>query len=160
MRYEVEVAKGNTALAANDFMKIGEVASLGNTTGQREYSFLDQEPGKFAPRYYRLKIMNADGSSSYSAIKSVMFNEAVLWQVYPNPSTGKFSFIYQLGAGQVMTAGVYDAKGSLVKEYRIASNGFLQKLNIDLLANNYASGVYLLKVSVDGRQNSFKLYKQ
>jgi hypothetical protein len=160
VRYEVEVARGNAVLAANGFVKVGEVSSLGNSTSTREYSFLDQEPGKFGPRYYRLKMINSDGSFSYSSVKPVIFDEAVLWQVYPNPSTGKFNFISQAATGQSIKAEVYDAKGSLVKEYRITSNGFLQKLNIDLSANNYASGVYLLQVTVAGKQSSFKLYKR
>ena len=59
-----------------------------------------------------------------------------------------------------MVASLYDAKGSLVKEYRSKANGFLQKLNIDVTANNYANGIYLLKVTATGKQYSFKLYKQ
>lgn len=89
-----------------------------------------------------------------------MFGDAVLWQVYPNPSSGKFNLVYQLDADEVLIAGLYDAKGSLVKEYRSRANGFLQKLNINIAANNYASGMYLLKVTVGSQQHSFKLYKQ
>ncbi|RYF82524.1 MAG: T9SS type A sorting domain-containing protein [Chitinophagaceae bacterium] len=89
-----------------------------------------------------------------------MFGDAVLWQVYPNPSPGKFNLIYQLNSGEKLIASLYDAKGSLVKEYRISANGFLQKLNIDVSANNYASGMYLLKVNAAGNQQSFKMYKQ
>jgi hypothetical protein len=48
----------------------------------------------------------------------------------------------------------------MVKEISNAATGFLQKLNIDISANNYATGVYLLKVSVGGKDYVFKLYKQ
>jgi hypothetical protein len=159
-RYEIEVAKGNTALSNNSFIKIGEVASLGNTSGTRQYSFSDLEQGKTGARYYRLKTVNLDGSFTYSDIKAVMFGDAVLWQVYPNPSSGKFNLVYQLNANEIITGKLYDAKGSLVKDYRTIANGFLQKLNIDISANNYASGVYLLRINAGTAEQVFRLYKQ
>jgi hypothetical protein len=160
VRYEIEVARGNSAMAANRFEKIGEVASPGNTSAQRLYSFTDGENDKTGARYYRLKIIHADGSFDYSDVKAIMFGDAVLWQVYPNPSTGKFNLVYQLNTDELLVASVYDAKGRLVKEYRSRANGFLQKLSIDLAANNYANGIYLLKVDAAGKQQSFKLFKQ
>ncbi|RYZ30152.1 MAG: T9SS type A sorting domain-containing protein [Chitinophagaceae bacterium] len=160
IRYEIEVARGNTAISANRFEKIGEVVSAGTSTVQRQYNFSDHENDKAGARYYRLKIIHADGSFDYSEVKAVMFGDAVLWQVYPNPSSGKFNLVYQLNADELLVAGIYDAKGSLVKEYRSRANGFLQKLSIDIAANNYANGIYLLRVNAAGKQQSFKLYKQ
>jgi hypothetical protein len=159
LRYEVEIARGNTALTTNSFDKLGAVVSLGNTTSTRSYSFIDVENDKSGPRYYRLKVVHADGAVTYSDIKAVMFGEAVLWQVYPNPSSGKYNLVYQANTGETLVADLYDAKGSLVKEYRSKANGFLQKLNIDIAANNYANGIYLLKVNAGDQQSSFKLYK-
>ena len=160
LRYEVEIARGNAALTNNRFEKLGEVLSLGNTTTSRQYSFTDSEAAKTGARYYRLKIVNADGSVSYSEVKAVMFGDAVLWQVYPNPSLGKFNLVYQANTADIVMARLYDAKGSVVKEYRSTANGFLQKLNIDISANNYASGMYLLRVNAGGQEQAFKLYKQ
>jgi hypothetical protein len=160
LRYEVEVAKGNTALGTNTFVKLGDVASLGNSNTSRDYHFTDAERDKANIRYYRLKIVKADGSFTYSEIRAVVFTDAVLLQVYPNPSTGKFNLVYQMAANESLSARLYDAKGSLVKEYRSQATGFLQKLNIDIGANNYASGVYLLQVQAGTQQQSFRLYKQ
>lgn len=160
IRYEIEVARGNAAISANRFEKIGEVVSVGATNVQRQYSFTDQENDKSGARYYRLKIVHADASFEYSEVKAVMFGDAVSWQVYPNPSSGQFNLVYQLNADELLVAGLYDAKGSLVKEYRSKANGFLQKLSIDIAANNYAKGIYLLRVNAAGKQQSFKLYKQ
>ncbi len=68
--------------------------------------------------------------------------------------------MYQLNNNETIVAGVYDAKGSLVREYRTAATAFLQKLNIDISANNYASGIYLLRVTAGENNQVFKLYKQ
>ncbi len=160
VRYEIEVAKGNTALGANNFIKIGEVISLGNSLTERQYNFDDSELDKLGARYYRLKIINVNGSFSYSVIKALFFGDAVTWQVYPNPSSGQFNLVYQLNAAENFVARIYDVKGSLVKEYRSEATGFLQKLNIDLSANNYASGAYLLRIIAGEVQQVYKLYKQ
>jgi hypothetical protein len=157
-RYEIEVARGNADLQAGNFAKIGDVVSLGSNTSGNNYSFTDTEPEKFGPRYYRLKIINQDGSFTYSPIRSVVFNDAVLWQVYPNPSNGIFNLVFQMNNNEEFKASIIDAKGSTLKHYKMNGNGFLQKLNIDLTM--MASGVYLLQVDAGGRQETFKLYKQ
>jgi hypothetical protein len=157
-KYEIEFARGNEELQLGHFVKIAEVASLGNTTTSRTYTFTDTETDKFGSRYYRLKILNADGSFNYSPIRSVVFNDPVLWQVYPNPSTGLFSLVYQLSTNAEFNGRVLDAKGSLIHEYHKKANGLPQKLNIDLLGK--PAGVYLLQIDVAGKKQSFKLFKQ
>jgi len=157
-RYEIELARGNSDLQSGHFVKIGEVASNGNSSTAQNYSFTDKEADKFGPRYYRLKIINLDGSFVYSVVRSVIFEDAVLWKVYPNPSHGIFSLIYQANNNEPVYARVLDTKGSLVKEYHKAGNGLAQKLSIDL--SMQTSGVYLLQLDTPGKKQTFKLYKQ
>ncbi|HEU4902198.1 MAG TPA: T9SS type A sorting domain-containing protein, partial [Flavisolibacter sp.] len=160
LRYEIEVAIGDDALQAANFTKVGEVASQGDTPAERTYSFTDTQENKTGTRYYRLKVVNRDGSFRYSPVRAVVFDNPVEWQVYPNPGSGAFSLQFRFNAGEPVTARLYDAKGSLVKEYRTAATGFLQKLNIDVSANNYASGVYLLRIRGGEKEQVFKVYKQ
>jgi hypothetical protein len=160
LRYEIEVARGNEALQQNRFEKIGEVASAGNTSATRSYSFTDTEADKFGSRYYRLKVVNNDGSFRYSPVRMVSFEEAVVWQVYPNPGSGEFSLVYLLPANEAVAARLYDAKGRLVKEISTRATGFLQKLIIDISANNYANGMYLLRVVSGENEQVFKLVKR
>jgi len=157
-KYEIELARGNAELQAGHFMKIGEMAGQGNSTTLRIYSFIDTEPDKFGTRYYRLKIVSSDGSMSYSPLRAILFNDPVLWRVYPNPSNGLFSLVYQLNNNEQLHARVIDSKGSLINEYNRKANGFLQKLNIDLFGK--PTGVYLLQINASGEMQTFKLYKQ
>lgn len=159
LRYEIELARGNEQLQAGRFTKIGEVASGGNTTTARSYSFTDSEADKFGPRYYRLKIVNVDGSFTYSSIRSIVFDEAVLWRVYPNPSNGNFYLVYQANSGEKVEAQVYDASGRLVNEVKALANGFPQKLGINLSKSSYASGMYLLQIKAGDKTQAFKLHK-
>ena len=156
--YEIELARGNADLQAGNFAKLEEVASLGNTTGTRTYTFTDTEADKFGARYYRLKIVNLDGSFNYSPIRSVVFSDPVLWNIYPNPSNGLFSLVYQLNNSDKIHARIIDAKGSLIREYYKTGNGFPQKLSIDLFGK--ASGIYLLQVDAAGKKETFRLYKK
>jgi hypothetical protein len=158
VRYEIELARGNAAAQSGQYQKIGEVASAGNSTGVRNYSFTDTEADKFGPRYYRLKIINSDGSFLYSPVRVVVFEEAKLWQVYPNPSAGEFFMQYQINAGVSMNASVYDSKGRLVKTLQAAGSGQPQKIAINLKA--LAAGVYLLQVQAGEVKRDFKLFKQ
>jgi hypothetical protein len=91
-RYEPELARGNAEWQSGHFVKLGELPSSGST-GLVDQAFTDREADKFGPRYYRLKIINTDGSFYYSPVRPVVFDEAVLWKVYPKPSSGRFNFV-------------------------------------------------------------------
>jgi hypothetical protein len=158
-RYEIEVAKGNSSYQQTVFIKIGEVIA-NNATGESSYSFTDLEPGKKGVRYYRLKIINNDGSFSYSLIRPVVFNDEITWQVFPNPSSGVFNFSYQANIGDIVNLKLYDLSGKMVKQIEVKADGFVQKVSIDLNESGYAKGLYLLEVSTGEKKASFRLLKQ
>ncbi|MGB3006267.1 MAG: T9SS type A sorting domain-containing protein, partial [Chitinophagaceae bacterium] len=159
-RFEIEVARGNSDYQLNRFSKIGEINSQGNSVIDQEYSFIDQEAYKSGIRYYRLKIIDIDGSFKYSAIRPVVFNDEIKWQVTPNPSSGIFNLIYQGATGEAITIKVYDANGKVVIQNRVFGTGFVEKQNIGLNSNQFANGFYLLEVSTGTRKQTFKLIKQ
>ena len=156
-RFEIELAKGNDGLNQNLFVKIGEVAAVGNSTSEQTYSFLDLEMNKSGVRHYRLKIVDNDGTYTYSAIRPVLFSDEVKWQVYPNPSSSTFNLVYQLNAGETMEVKVHDASGRLVYQNRITGSGFVQKLPIEMAVS---TGMYLLEATTDTRKETFRLIKK
>jgi hypothetical protein len=158
--FEVELAKGNNEFQQNHFIKIGEVSSSGNSTSKQYYSFTDIENNKSGVRYYRLKIVDQDGRISYSAVRPVVFNDEIKWQVYPNPSTGIFNFIYQINEGQDIKVKVYDVNGKIVQQTFLAGNGFVQKLSINLQSARFASGLYLLEAVAGEKKEVCRLVKQ
>lgn len=159
-RYEIEVAKGNDAYRQNRFTRLGEVASQGNSSSEQRYTFTDAETGKAGVRYYRLRIVELDGTTSYSAIRPVAFSDEITWQINPNPSTGIFNLLYQAAEGEAVVAGIYDASGRKVKEITVTSGGFVQKLSMDLSGAAYPAGLYLLDVRAGEKRSSFRLVKQ
>ncbi|HEU0064607.1 MAG TPA: T9SS type A sorting domain-containing protein, partial [Flavisolibacter sp.] len=156
-KYDIELATGANP-SSSAFIKIGSVTAR-NTTGTQNYNFIDGAPNKSGIRYYRVKTVNTDGSYSYSPIKSVKFELPVEWQVYPNPSDGIFNLVVQTNGVIEGTIKVMDSKGSLVKEEHFTGNGSAQKISVDLSANNFAKGVYMLQVTTQFKTQLFKLYK-
>jgi hypothetical protein len=157
-KYEIELAKGNENMVAGNFITTGIVNSIGNTSLVRNYEFTDAEPSKSGTRFYRLKVIQENGSFFYSAVRSVVFGEANLWQVYPNPSQGQFFLMLEAKLNETVLANVYDAKGRLVKTIQARGTGSVQKMDINL--SGMAAGAYLLSISAEGKTQSFRLYKQ
>ncbi len=159
-RFEIELARGNDGLSQNDFIKIGEVSSQGNSTTEQRYQFTDVENNKAGVRYYRLKIVDHDGKFTYSIIRAVVFDAEIKWQVYPNPSPGLFNLAYQVGAGEKVTIKVHDINGKLIKQVQSAANAFIQKTTIDLSGPQFAPGIYLLEVGTGEKKQVFRLLKR
>jgi len=81
--------RGNSALT---WEYLGEVAPLssGEGPGERFYTFEDDA----ITAYYRLKLIDLDGTFSYSEVVYLENNSggnAGAMKVYPNPSTGRFT---------------------------------------------------------------------
>ncbi|MCC3157456.1 FG-GAP-like repeat-containing protein [Hymenobacter sp. 15J16-1T3B] len=68
------------------FATVGEVAAAGNSTTARSYQFLDA--GAAGTRYYRLRQVDQDGTTDYSAVVVVSSQATVAGPgaaAYPNP---------------------------------------------------------------------------
>ena len=154
------MANGNTAFASNQYTRIGTIFSAGNSMGEQRYQLLDIEPGKSGIRYYRLKIIDKDGSIRYSAIRPVVFSNEVKWQIYPNPTNGLLSLVVQGNDGESASIKIYDASGRVIKQQTQATTGFVQKIWIDLGAKNIPAGLYLLQVTINGQTQVFRVIRQ
>ncbi|HEY0041897.1 MAG TPA: S8 family serine peptidase, partial [Flavisolibacter sp.] len=159
-RFDIEVATSNEAYAFDQFQKVGEVSSKGRSAIPQAYNFTDATPGKKGIRYYRLKNIDAYGNYTYTQPVPVIFNEELTWQVYPNPSGGKFTLLYQARSGEVLKAVLYNAIGKRIKELQLPANGFVQRTEINLSANAFASGVYFLQIQTSEKNHLLRVVKQ
>ncbi|RAK65146.1 T9SS type A sorting domain-containing protein [Hymenobacter edaphi] len=72
------------------FVTVGEVAAAGNSTTARSYQFLDASAATAATRYYRLRQVDQDGTTDYSAIVPASTRAAGAGpgaEAYPNSCT-------------------------------------------------------------------------
>jgi hypothetical protein len=158
--FEIELARGENAFQNGQFIKIGEVMSPGASSVERSYSFPDVEAGKIDIRYYRLKIVYNDNTFMYAPVMSVMFDDDIQWQVFPNPSNGNYEFLYKAEQNKALDIRIFDASGRQVKQMNHLGNGLQQKIPIDLRSAKFPPGVYLFVAESGDTKYSIRLVKK
>ena len=79
-----DVQRGATG---SSYKTIGSVQGHGNSTAAHDYAFVDSRP-LAGLSYYRLRQVDADGSSDYSPVATVQSDAGQKAIAFPNPSTG------------------------------------------------------------------------
>ena len=113
-RFEVE-----RSADGRDFERIGTVAAAGSSSSARSYALLDARlPTEAALLYYRLRLVDLDGTFSYSPVRTIQLPNSPTHQLtlFPNPAGhgpahGAATLTGAL-PGAVVT--VYDALGRAV----------------------------------------------
>jgi hypothetical protein len=158
--FEIEVARGNQNYILGQFIKLGDQPSGGNSVTEQHYSFTDHEANKSGNRYYRLRIVDLDGIVKYSPVRIVSFNTEFTWQIYPNPSDGRFTLSSQAEPGDLIRLRVINTEGKKLQEFEVRGTGFAQLIPIDLSKASFTPGIYLLEVSSGAGKQVFRLVKQ
>jgi len=134
-----------------------EFISIGNTAAKNSasnnYSRTDEKPVA-GVSYYRLKMIDLDGSYKYSNIVSVKLRSNGL-SVYPNPVKDQISLQHDL-AGKNATVSVVDFAGKQALRVNI-QQGALQT-SID--ASKLAPGTYMIVFDNDGTRSTRQFVKQ
>ena len=101
---------------------IGIVSGAGNTTVPQNYRMLDHTwPQTAHLMYYRLKMVDLDGSHTFSEIRTVRTEGAPFGiLVWPNPSQGDL----YIEAGEETNAALYDLQGKKVWEAHADGGSF------------------------------------
>lgn len=138
-----------------NYFKIGSVIAAGNSTAQKEYSYVDH---KLSPvNYYRLRMNDRDGRNKLSQVVLVRSADAKqnLW-VVNNPFNTYIDLRFAKAGGLVKLE-LINTNGALVGEKIISSPQ--GQIRWDL-PNNLSKGNYILKAVVDGQLFTTKLMKQ
>jgi hypothetical protein len=96
----------------------------------------------------------------YGPVKSVIFNEEIQWQVYPNPSNGDYEFMYRADQNKPLNIKIFDVSGRLVRQINLVGSGLQQRIPIDLKSAKFPPGVYLLFAEANGKKYSIRLIKR
>ncbi len=127
------------------FQEIGRVDAKGNTNSYAAYDFMDKQPLPLS--YYRLKIMDKDGSYEYSKIIALQNNEiaSTIIKLYPVPAHNSVTLEFQCEKNEEVQVYISDITGKLIKQLVIAaSKGFnRQEVNLDDLP----FGMYNARIS-------------
>jgi hypothetical protein len=114
----------------SDFSPIGEVAAAGNSTSVKKYNFSDKNlPAGIV--YYRLKLVDEDGSSKYSTVIRLGQKPDAVFSVYPNPGAGNH-ISFTIPAQQGAQVKLFSANGSLMVQLVTNESGHAEA-NIEKL---------------------------
>ena len=124
----------------SDFKKIGEI--MGNNV-DRNYRYSDLTAPKGTPVYYRLKMVDRDGTYAYSQIEWILLDGVQKLTIFPNPA----SKLIQIEASETLQEiNILDNSGLPVFTKRIDS---VQNPSLDI--PTLPSGTYILRAkSING----------
>jgi Secretion system C-terminal sorting domain len=126
------------------FSKIGNQKAKGQGSS---YNFTDEGPLSITT-YYRLKMVENDGSFSYSKIISVAFGKDLTVKAFPNPVQNELTIDVMSDAKNVEIE-VIDVLGRSIYQKNESNTEGSKLLTINTL--DWLSGIYFLKVS-DGKK--------
>ncbi len=130
---------------------LGIVNAAKESSQHKDYFFRDAAE-RFGTQYYRLKMVDTDGSFAYSSIQSIRLGSSGLISAYPNPVVDKL----QIGAREALAS---------VKVTDLAGKAFLElakpKPGQEFSLKNYPAGTYLVKIeTAAGKTETIKIIKQ
>jgi len=127
---------------------IGKVSAAGTTTEKAKYSFTEKDV-KGAVAYYRLKMVDLDGSYSYSKEVEAKVDLPVnfeLSQNYPNPFNPSTTIKYAVPVDSKVRLEIYSMLGelvtTLVNDLQPAGN-----YSVAFDASRFASGTYIYRLT-------------
>jgi poly(beta-D-mannuronate) lyase len=131
-RYEIEFSNDGT-----QFSFLSSINAKGVNTASYNYQHTNLKDGEY---YYRLKMINNDGTYEFSVVRFISINKNISVNIYPNPANN-FITVELNGSIQPNTTIVlFDAMGKAIKKYNL--NGH----NINIPLQQLAKGLYQLQV--------------
>ncbi|WP_254412917.1 T9SS type A sorting domain-containing protein [Dyadobacter diqingensis] len=145
-RFEIE-----NSLDAINWQKIGETKANGESTVLSHYQFVDKTPFS-GLNYYRLKMIDADGTFAYSRIESIKLSAVVQTVMYPNPVSDRLFFETTKGVS-ILKVNLTNSNGIHVL---VANNADLNE-GIDL--SKFPAGIYFVNITLsDSRVETHKVF--
>jgi predicted extracellular nuclease len=139
-----------------NFKSIAIVKAAGNSSAAINYNGIDMNPGK-GVNLYRLKMVDIDNKSEYSALRRVNFENNNSYSAYPNPAKNIINIAADNANGLVADAEIYNMQSQLLMKRKI--NIASQIIPVDI--SSLSSGIYLLKIiAADGTVTMQKFIKQ
>ena len=129
---------------AKKWLKIGERKAQGESKSAIHYDYIHTTPA-LGLNYYRLKMIDTDGSYAFSRIENLKFSTEVKTAVYPNPVVNKL-FIEPTTGETVLSAEIKAANGIS------ALNADEKELKSGIDLTGLSNGIYLLETNMSNGQ--------
>jgi hypothetical protein len=142
------------------FEVLGATPAAGNSEQAISYNYTDAKPIE-GVNYYRLRMIDADGTFSYSDIRSLRFEaELLTLSAYPNPFTSSFTVTFTTEQKGAASISMFDAAGREIHSQVIDRvNPGVNTLTITP-ADNLPQGVYMMTLRQNGLSQHLQVIKQ
>ena len=138
-----------------DFISLGNIM----VTGSGKYNYIDNAT-THAVHYYRLKLVNQDGSYKYSAVVRLSSSgmQAAFVKANPNPFADQLTVQIESIRSEEVVLSILDISGrQLVRKKQMLNTGMN---TFDIIeAGKLTPGIYMLRVTVNGQLQSIKIVK-
>ncbi|MFD3000901.1 right-handed parallel beta-helix repeat-containing protein [Pontibacter toksunensis] len=143
------------------FRTLAFVSSKSSNTQQaQQYTYRDTESGKAGTYYYRLQQVDFDGTTTYSAVQSVTFEqEQIASTVYPNPFSDSFILELKADEAEVLQLHISDAVGRQVLRREVELLKGRNKVRFDF-GSQQPAGLYIISVRHGQESLQLKVLKQ
>ncbi len=153
LRYELERSTDGV-----NYQKVATIAAR-NSQVESTYGHTDPVGLNNAEYYYRLKIVEDDGSFSYSFVVFIRVVGKNTFTVLGNPVQDFVVLKYTLAGNQKISIAIFNSAGALLEKEEYAATAGTGMYTLYGLAN-YPAGMYLLKLESGNDHQSFKLIKK
>ena len=134
-----------------NFNEAGSVASLGNTSSGREYSFTDNQPSR-GNNYYNIAIINRDGSVDVSKTINIKLVSLLKFKTFINASN-ELVVDFQDIPKNNFDIKIYNMSGQQVYTNQLSHSGGDQVYKFPL-NNKLIPGIYSLQINAPGEKFS------
>jgi hypothetical protein len=134
------------------WIPLGTLNAQGESSTTVQYLFTDKNPVE-GNNFYRLKMVDLDGTFSYSAIINVSFHGLPRAGIYPNPAFENFQFKSD-DLKNIVRVQIHNQEGKVIHQATsIASDG------VDV--KQFPSGLYTISIEkADGNITQYKMVKK
>lgn len=139
------------------YQRIATVAAHNNQI-ETNYAYDDVVGSVNAEYYYRLKIAEADGSFTYSAVVFLRVVGKSNFSVEGNPFRDFVALRYTIATDQPLYVSYFNSAGALIRRENYFATAGTGLYTLYGLAN-YPAGMYLLKIDCGNDHRTFKVIK-
>ncbi|HEX8675886.1 MAG TPA: ELWxxDGT repeat protein, partial [Segetibacter sp.] len=143
------------------FSNIDKVNAAGNSGLQRRYGYVDPQPSHLNNPilYYRLKMVDKDGSYKYSSVLAVRFKESSFRFTFsPNPVQNQLSVVVAAGGSKSIALRITDASGKQVYQQTLSSSQSIAQQNINVAG--WQKGIYVIQLITNNSTKTAWFVKQ
>ena len=145
---------------SREFRTAGFVPSASaNSTQAQDYRFVEAPVNATGTRYYRLQQLDLDGSSTYTAVRSLTFGTAAALEASPNPFSDVLYLSTSATEATRTTAVFTDAAGRTVGKQVLDVPAGAAQLTLGGLGQ-LPKGFYVLRFTLDNQPHYLKVVKE